>query len=50
MEKDDDDSAEEDSEEDEEYLLFHILPHIRERLLLLYLSLNVFFGSWKLLV
>lgn len=40
--KSDDDSAEEDSEEDEEYLPFHILPHIRERLLLLYLSFAVF--------
>jgi len=40
--KNDDDSAEEGSEEDEEYLPFHILPHIRERLLLLYLSVAVF--------
>ena len=40
--KNDDDSAEEGSEEDEEYLPFHILPHIRERLLLLYLSFAVF--------
>ena len=41
---DGDDSAdmEEEEEEEEEYLPFHILPHIRERLLLLYLSVAVF--------
>ena len=32
----------EEEEEEEEYLPFHILPHIRERLLLLYLSVAVF--------
>ena len=38
---DGDDSADMEDEEEEEYLPFHILSHIRERLLLLYLSVAV---------
>ena len=41
-EKDREEEDDDEEEEEEEYLPFHILPHIRERLLLLYLGFATF--------